>query len=273
MLDRPLGEILDHCYWEAVFGTSEPIDGCPVARMWESLSRESETVLLGDRWFDVSADPLLAEDGQSIGAVYIMTDITERKQAEEAMHVSRRELERTLDATTDGIWTWNFVLDQLTFSPRYYEMLGYAPDEFPATYDSWVALIHPDDRASALAVANDYMKEKPDEYENEFRLRTKDGDYRWIHAKARVVERDEHGQAVYMIGHHEDITERKQAEQALAQQAEQLRTLRCPGSRAAADRARAARPGGAEPDRPGHQPEHTAPAPGPGARIGAVLPG
>ncbi|MBN1813201.1 MAG: PAS domain-containing protein [Anaerolineae bacterium] len=92
LLDRPLGEILGRHCWEVVHGTSEPIDGCPVTRMWETLSRESLTVPLGDRWFNVSVDPLLADDGQSIGAIYVMTDITERKQAEEALAEQAEQL-------------------------------------------------------------------------------------------------------------------------------------------------------------------------------------
>lgn len=83
LLDRPLGEILGHHCWQVVHGASEPIDECPVVRMWESLSWESLIVPLGARRFDVSVDPLLADDGQSIGVVHVMTDITERKRAEE----------------------------------------------------------------------------------------------------------------------------------------------------------------------------------------------
>jgi two-component system sensor histidine kinase UhpB len=85
LVDRPLGEILDHHCWEVVLGTSEPLDECPLVRMWKSLSRENLVMPLGGRWFNVSVDPLLAHDGQSIGAVFVMTDITERKQAEQAL--------------------------------------------------------------------------------------------------------------------------------------------------------------------------------------------
>ncbi len=143
-------------------------------------------------------------------------DLEQRvKERTQALRQSERELQLTLDATTDGIWKWNFQTDELTFSPRYYAMLGYEPDEFPATYESWRDLIHPDDRERALSAAEEYLATKPDLYENEFRLRTKSGAYRWIQTRARVVERDENGEVVRMIGHHQDITERMWAEQAL----------------------------------------------------------
>ncbi|SLM31503.1 putative Histidine kinase [Desulfamplus magnetovallimortis] len=117
-----------------------------------------------------------------------------------------------LDTTTDGIWTWNFTTSVMTFSPRYYTMLGYEPDAFSATYENWLNLIHPDDRQQAKAVADHFLETKSIVYHNVFRLRTKSGDYRWIRSRGKVVERDESGDILLMIGNHEDITEQKIAE-------------------------------------------------------------
>ena len=141
-----------------------------------------------------------------------LQDITERKRAEE-------ELRLTLDATTDGIWSWIFKSNKFEFSSQYYTMLGYEPGEFPASYESWVSLIHPDDLNNALEVALEYLETKPDYYENEFRLKTKTGDYLWVSAKARVVERDSDGLAIRIIGNHQDISDRKLMEEALKDKA------------------------------------------------------
>lgn len=126
-----------------------------------------------------------------------------------------QELERTLEATTDGIWSWNFVTHELYFSPQYYRMLGYEPDAFPSTFERWTALIHPDDLDAALSVARTYLETKPDRYENTFRMKTRSGAYRWIQATARVVERDGSGEAVLLIGSHQDVTEAREREDAL----------------------------------------------------------
>jgi len=173
-------------------------------------------------WINVTAAPLPLEGH---GVVITYNDITAKRESEKKLRESQAELQRTLDATTDGIWTWRFKTNALFFSSRYYTMLGYAPDEFPATFDNWTALLHPDDREKALAAAERYLKTKPDVYENEFRLKARDGGYRWIRTRARVVERDASGEAVSMIGNHEDITAYKLAEKSLKESRAKYRAL------------------------------------------------
>ena len=165
---------------------------------------------------------LIDDDAKTIGRIGLARDISERKRAERALTESEQELRLTVSSTTDGIWKWNFLTNELFFSPQYYTMLGYEPDEFPASYESWESLIHPDDLETTLSVAGNYLKTKPDTYENEFRMKTKSGYYRWIHAKARVVERAGNGEPVRMIGNHQDITEAKQAEETLRESEKRL---------------------------------------------------
>jgi PAS domain S-box-containing protein len=167
------------------------------------------------RWVQFVNTGFFDNHGNLLEIQSVGRDISERKRAEEALRESENELSLTLDATTDGIWKWNFTNNKLFFSPRYYTMLGYEPGEFSASFKSWSGLIHPDDLGPALQVAESYLKSFQDDYDSEFRLRTKRGDYRWMHSHARVVERDKSGKALRMIGHHQDITERKQAENNL----------------------------------------------------------
>jgi len=152
-----------------------------------------------------------------------LQDITERKLSELVIATQQRELELTLNATTDGIWFWNFMNNELRFSSGYYAMLGYEANEFPADFENWKSRIHPDDLDKALWVATEYLKTKPDVYHNEFRMRTKQGVYRWISAHAKVVERNDQGEALRMIGSHQDITDRKQAENEREKLEAQLR--------------------------------------------------
>ena len=166
-------------------------------------------------WGSLSTSLIRGGDGAPLYALATIEDVTERKRAEEALRENERELALTLDATTEGIWKWDFRTSNQAFSPRYYTMLGYAPGEFPASFESWQRLFHPDDLGAAMRVLDDYLVSKPDHYENEFRLRTKSGDYRWIRSRATVAGRDESGDALRMIGSHEDITDAKRAEVTL----------------------------------------------------------
>jgi len=176
------------------------------------------------KWIEFTGINLF-HDPEIQGLLGNYQDITERKRAEEALIKTQRDLQDILRATTDGIWKWNFVNNELYFSPQYYTMLGYEPDEFSATYENWVHLIHPDDLATALGVAEEYLRTKPNDYFNEFRLRTKNGQYFWFQSHARVAERNQRGDAVLIIGNHIDITERKQAENKLRVAHEKILTI------------------------------------------------
>ncbi|MDZ7698137.1 MAG: PAS domain S-box protein [Deltaproteobacteria bacterium] len=136
-----------------------------------------------------------------------------------------KKLRLTLEATTEGIWQWNFKTNEMSFSARYYTMLGYEPGAFPASFQAWQNLLHPEDLPKALSSARSYQGTGPDDYANIYRLRTASGDYRWIHSRARVVERDSKGNAVRMIGRHEDITKLKEAEGELQRNEARLRSL------------------------------------------------
>jgi len=179
-----------------------------------------------DVWMNVNAIPQFRPGEHKPYQVFVtLHDVTELKRAQDALRTSRKELRLTLDATTDGIWTWEFETNGMFFSPRYYTMLGYAPGAFPASFEGWRALIHPDDVEGALAVAERWLQSKSGEYRNEFRLRARDGTYRWMYARGSVVEWDENGAAVRMIGNHEDITQRKRIEEALKESEARYKAL------------------------------------------------
>jgi|GEM_PF-1547542 len=192
------------------------------------ISREIEDEVeffQGKRWLLSRMQPVPDAKGVFRTVQIISQDITERKQAEEALQASQERLSLVIEGSNDGFWDWNLATGQAYFSPRYYTMLGYAPDEFPATYESWQSLIHPEDLAATEKTLRQHFEEKLPAYAAELRLRTRSGDYRWILTRGKVVERDAEGKVVRMSGTHSDITERKLAENTLKEKEESYRTL------------------------------------------------
>jgi PAS domain S-box-containing protein len=138
----------------------------------------------------------------------------EHSKTEEALLESKERFRLTLEATNDGLWDWNIPTGKAVLSPRYYTMLGYEPYEFPQSYECFRSLVHPDDFSRAEQEINEHIR-RDEGYAIEIRMRTKTGDWVWILTRGKVVEHDADGRPVRMVGTHTDVTDRKQAEEAL----------------------------------------------------------
>jgi len=175
-------------------------------------------------WLLTSGVPILDEKGELLGYRGADKDITQRKQAEEKLLKIRERLELAMDAGEHGFWDWNLDTNDVYFSPRYYTMLGYKPGELPMKLETWVDLMHPDDRKTIVAEVENYVKNAR-AYEVEFRLKTKGGDWKWISGRGKSYKKDKNGIPHRAVGVHVDITERKQAEAELAKHREHLEEL------------------------------------------------
>lgn len=142
-------------------------------------------------------------------------DLVELRQAEAALQASEARWKFALEGAGDGVWDWNPQTDGAMFSSRWKELIGFADDEFPDTGAAWVEHLHPDDRDRALSTIREYFDGKRPLYVVEFRMRCKDGSWKWLMSRGKVVCRDSEGLPLRMIGTHSDITERKSAEKYL----------------------------------------------------------
>jgi len=176
------------------------------------------------RWIVTNGKSYVDRHGNLL-FIGISRDITERVNAEEALRKSEERFSLSMDATSDGLWDWDIQTNNIYFSPGYYRMLGYEPNEFENNIETWKNLIHPDDIESAVSSNEDCLNNISQNINFEVRMKAKDGRWRWILGRGKAVARDANGIAVRMIGTHVDITQRKEVELMLQQQREELYKL------------------------------------------------
>lgn len=136
-----------------------------------------------------------------------LIDVTDREEAIRALRESEQRYELVSRGANDGIWDWNLTTNEVWFSKRYKEILGYTDEDFPNHLDSWKMAIHPDDEEHAIAVNMECMKGRVDHFEVEYRMLHKDGSIRWILGRGSSAT-DEDGNVNRLAGTHTDITAR-----------------------------------------------------------------
>jgi PAS domain S-box-containing protein len=168
--------------------------------------------------------PLQDANGVPYAVCGISTDITEYKRAEEELKKSEERWQLALKGNNEGIWDLNLKTNEVFRSARYKEILGYEDHELGNDNDDWVRRIHPDDFDRVMQANLDYLERKIPYYAVEYRLRCKNGSYKWVMGRAQAVW-DEAGNPVRMVGSTTDISNHKLAEEALRKSEQQFREI------------------------------------------------
>ena len=144
---------------------------------------------------------------------------------------SEKRWQFALEGNQDGVWDWDVVNHEVLFTKRWKEMLGYEEDEIANKLDEWEKRIHPNDKEQVFVDVNRHFDGETAFYENEHRVLCKDGSYKWILDRGKVVSWTDDHRPQRMISTHSDITERKQAEKELEtllhDKGERVKELQC----------------------------------------------
>ena len=172
------------------------------------------------RWFLMSATPLVSERG---GAVVTHTDITIRKQTEQALQESEQRLALAMEAGGIGTFDWNIRTNEVVWTKQSKAAFARPSTASRGVYDDWAKRVRPEDLLACEAGIQEAFRQKQDHWQAEYRLMRSDtAEERWINAQTHIFYVAQ-GEPLRMIGVDIDITERKRAEEALRGVSAELR--------------------------------------------------
>lgn len=162
--------------------------------------------------------------GRAVRLIGLSIDITSQKMAQQALESSERRLRLAMTAGNAGAWEWKPLTGEALWSDELRALFG-VPPSFPNTPESFLELVHPEDRADFIERVAQLRGGQQTEVALDFRLTRLDGVRRWMNVKSQIVETDSAGRPTSMIGIITDITERKHAEEEARNHAALLDTV------------------------------------------------
>ncbi|MBN1934850.1 MAG: PAS domain S-box protein [Anaerolineae bacterium] len=211
-LDSP-AEIVgktDYDLWWADMADKFRADDRAILETGEAIVSEENVRVFEDGrrgWSSQNKIPLRDENGQVWAMLGTSEDITERKLGEIALQENETRMALALEAADAGVWELHPQTMETYFDSRWFALLGYEPGELPQSYATWVGLLHPEEQEAVQAQVIHHIQQGAD-FALDFRMKAKEGGYRWIHAIGKMVEKNEDGSAAHIIGTHTDITDR-----------------------------------------------------------------
>jgi PAS domain S-box-containing protein len=212
-------------------GNPRPVDEAPPLRALKGESVKNQVEMVRTpatrelRYRQVSAAPVKDAEGNIIGSVSIVRDITQQKKAEELLRATQRTLEEAQKIAILGSWEWNTQTGELRWSKELYDIYGVDPDSFVPTMELFGEFIHPDDRELLGQVMNQLIAGGK-AVDVDFRIILRDKSVRYLHATSAAKTLDNMGKGIVYIGTTQDITTRKKAEDDISRLNRELQAIR-----------------------------------------------
>jgi len=200
-----------------------PEDAPVVQKVLDKAIKEKENfqfelrILRADgttRWVRSKGECELNALGDVVAVNGVFQDITTDKEIRDRLKKSEERFSLAIKGAKSGVWDWLDVNENKEWwSPQFYHLLGYEDEEITASLDNFASALHPDDSERTFNLVKKHFAGEAD-FDLEYRLKTKSGDYRWFHGKG-AVSRDKEGNPKRMVGSITDIHDRKQQEQLI----------------------------------------------------------
>ena len=145
----------------------------------------------------------------------LMAGRHKRDRTAEVLRESEERWQFALEGSGDGVWDHDIANGREYYSEQWKRILGFEPHEIGVTHEVWKDLVHPDDRERVLEEAQRHLRGEIPVYVAEFRIRCRDGSYKWVLSRGKVMARNEKGEPLRIVGTHSDITDRKRLEEQL----------------------------------------------------------
>ncbi|MGE5623345.1 MAG: diguanylate cyclase domain-containing protein, partial [Bacillota bacterium] len=188
---------LDHIY-----ETAEPLVGHAYRITLQRIPDDPPV----DAYVDFVCQPVFSAERVVTGLLIFGYEVTAQVLAQVELRASEQRLHLALEAAGDGVWDWDIANNHFMFSRRGRAMLGYGEHEIGTRLEDWLAITHPDDQERVKAEAMACVRGKTRFLACEYRVRSKNGGWKWILARGAVVSRNSEGRALRMVGTTVDVS-------------------------------------------------------------------
>ena len=157
--------------------------------------------------------PAYDNSGSLIGALVMADDITDLKNQELDLQHSEERWRFALEGSNQGLWDWNIVTGKVYFSHSWKKLFGFTDDDVIDHINQWKKRVHPQDKKKVAENLTEHFESDNPLFESVYRFQAKNGDYRWLLSRGKVLDKDAKGKPRRMIGTHTDITDMHLLEQ------------------------------------------------------------